>query len=661
MSDIGKIYISVPFKEKEEVKKLGARWDPEVKRWYFLNSSDAPKFKKWALPEIQKNAVSASNKKNKLTEEQRKLISLVKRGKNVLVDACIGSGKTTTIQELCNEMPDKKILYLTYNTLLKIDAQEKIKSSNVFVTNYHGFAHKCLQTAGITSSVSDLIQVFLQNKEVIKIPSYDLLVLDEYQDIEMEIAIMLQRIKQANPGLQIVAVGDMEQKIYDKTTLNVPRFISTFLEDYEKITFTKCFRLSEGLAEMLGNVWGKTIRGVNKKCRVEEMSVERVIRFLAKQNPEDILCLGQREGVMPKVLNKLEEEYPEKFNKKTVYASIKDEDRGNIRPGKNTAIFTTFDSSKGLERKICVVFDFSEKYWYSRLSKPDTKYDIVRNIFCVAASRGKSRIIFVKSPSGNTLTEKVLSTDVSINEGYHEPFYISDMFSFKYKEDVEECFSLIKTEKISVEDNSVIDVQNNDELIDISPCIGMLQEVAFFENYDIDAELEYIMKSHKDRYLPPLKKGAALEEKILYATAYDTGYDRYISQVEIPFVSKENLCKICERLSTVFTPKEEVQKNCGISISKKKKQILDIDGRADVLKNGTIYELKFVSELSHEHFLQCATYVVALNLKSGILWNVKNNERYIVTVPDKKRYIDAVVKTITKGRIQNKRKTKKSA
>ena len=33
---------------------------------------------------------------------------------------------------------------------------------------------------------------------------------------------------------------------------------------------------------------------------------------------------------------------------------------GRSIPGKNSAIFTTFDSSKGLERKICVVFDFTE-------------------------------------------------------------------------------------------------------------------------------------------------------------------------------------------------------------------------------------------------------------------------------------------------------------
>ena len=33
---------------------------------------------------------------------------------------------------------------------------------------------------------------------------------------------------ESNPAMQIIAVGDMEQKIYDKTTLNVESFMKEF-------------------------------------------------------------------------------------------------------------------------------------------------------------------------------------------------------------------------------------------------------------------------------------------------------------------------------------------------------------------------------------------------------------------------------------------------
>ena len=170
-----KHYINVPFVEKEEAKSLGARWDNDRKQWYYTSENDSDKFIKW-----QETPVMSVTE---LSDEQQELIALAKEGKNVLVDACIGSGKTTTIQVLCNELSDKKILYLTYNTLLKIDAKEKIKSRNVFVTNYHGFAYKCLVQAKIKAGISDLIQTFLKNKDTIKVPEYDLLVIDEYQDI----------------------------------------------------------------------------------------------------------------------------------------------------------------------------------------------------------------------------------------------------------------------------------------------------------------------------------------------------------------------------------------------------------------------------------------------------------------------------------------------
>ncbi len=163
-----------------------------------------------------------------LTSEQQRMIDLVREGKNVLVNACIGSGKTTAIQVLCNELPKtKKILYLTYNKLLKLDAKNKIKNKNVTTTNYHGFAYGILKRNNIKTSGNDAIKNYL--KTDIVPGNYDILVLDEYQDINTEISYLLTRIKMHNPNIQIVAVGDMDQKIYDATTLKADEFISNFL------------------------------------------------------------------------------------------------------------------------------------------------------------------------------------------------------------------------------------------------------------------------------------------------------------------------------------------------------------------------------------------------------------------------------------------------
>ena len=86
---------------------------------------------------------------------------------------------------------------------------------NIFVTNYHGHARKYINPKH-RNNVSNYINIFLEEDPVT--PTVDLLIIDEYQDIDTEIANMLTLIKKNNKGMQIVAVGDMHQKIYDKTT-----------------------------------------------------------------------------------------------------------------------------------------------------------------------------------------------------------------------------------------------------------------------------------------------------------------------------------------------------------------------------------------------------------------------------------------------------------
>lgn len=429
-----------------------------------------------------------------LSSEQNEFIARALEGNNILVDACIGSGKTTAIQQLCNDFPpDTKILYLTYNRLLKLDAQEKIKSANTTVTNYHGFAMSALRKVNITCGVPELVHTFNQTKP--PIDRYNVLILDEYQDIEQEFADMLWYIKSTNPQIQLISVGDMMQKIYDRTTLDVPAFMNEFLGEHLTLAFTKCFRLSAQLAENLGCIWRKKIVGVNDACFVEIMSPDDVVTFLAKQEPKDILCLGSRNGLLADTLNQLENQYPERFNKKTVYASIRDEDGNASKPRKHAAIFTTFDSSKGLERPICVVFDFTESYWGTRVNSPQTNAEILRNIFCVAASRGKQHIIFVYNEEA-MLSEKSLCTLTS-DCAPLKIVGISSMFQFKYTEDVETCYELLEISPIQLsEDTRVIHVKRNDALIDLSPCIGIYQEVLFWGEEAVNAQFETYFSIH---------------------------------------------------------------------------------------------------------------------------------------------------------------------
>lgn len=579
---------------------------------------------------------------NSLSTEQQLFCDTALSGKNVRVEACIGSGKTTAIQALCDMFPKNKlILYLTYNKLLKIDAKAKIQNSNVIVTNYHGFVYPYLMRNGIRCGISDAIREFTANK--LSIPRFDILIIDEYQDIELDFAEMLEYIKSTNPNMQIIMVGDMAQKIYDKTTLDVETWSESFLDEHVELEFTQCFRLQPKLAAKLGRIWHKNIVGVNKNCNVSVMGKDSVVTWLKDKNPGDILCLGGKTGGMTDVLNILEERYPATFNKHTVYASIKNSD-ANVEPNENTAIFTTYDSSKGMEKPICVVFDWDEAYWAVRNNQPGVDSEILRNIFCVAASRGKNEIVFVQSIKNHKpvelLSEKTLMS--VMEKKALTDTYTDSMFNFKFVEEIAKTQELINVVKMD-SNESLIEINERDALIDLSPCIQAYQETVFFSNYDIDAQLAFAFQQN-EKTVPDLSKYTA-EQKLLMLVSQQTHQNRYYNQVKLPLVNPVQHNKLMDRLSERLDRDENVQGQMTMNLKE-----ITIHAIADVLRDDSVWQIEYRQELRVEDFLKAALDSILFKRPYCVLWNTRNNELFKVSVEESKvdAFLAQVYRVITK-------------
>ena len=227
------------------------------------------------------------------------------------------------------------------------------------------------------------------------------------------------------------------------------------------------------------------------------------------------------------------------------------------------------------------------------------------------------------------------------------------MFDFKYEESIEQCYKLLGISPIAEEDCSQIDIKTRDALIDLSPCVGIYQEAAYFKNYDIDKGLEMYFTIHpQEKGLYARDKYDSLDEKILLLTTLETKQRRYIEQVQPPFVQKDEKKTLIKRLKSRLSAKENVQVEADISFWYADGRLaFHAMGLADVVKEDTVYELKFVNELSHKHFLQCACYMVALGLPKGILWNTRTNVLFSIAVPDRNAFLDAVTNAITKGAI----------
>ena len=48
--ELSKVYINVPYSEKDEAKALGAKWDKQEKSWFLEPGTDQATFKKWLVP-----------------------------------------------------------------------------------------------------------------------------------------------------------------------------------------------------------------------------------------------------------------------------------------------------------------------------------------------------------------------------------------------------------------------------------------------------------------------------------------------------------------------------------------------------------------------------------------------------------------------------------
>lgn len=581
----------------------------------------------------------------KLSDEQKLFIRYGTAGHNILVEACIGSGKTTAIQALCNAIRGKNILYLTYNKLLKLDAKARIINGRTTVTNYHGFAWMELQRAGIRAGISELIQVY--NESDLPVGNYDVLILDEYQDIDQEISEMLLHIREKRPNIQIVAVGDMCQKIYDKTSLDVSTFITEFLGNYIPMEFTCCFRIGADHAAMLGRIWEKTIYGANDNFQMNIVPEYQAQVIAANTEPKDLLVLGARGKGATKLQNYLEKHHSKKFNKNTLWSKITDTDGGATNPGPDCAIFTTYDGCKGMERKICILYDWSLKYWMTRAEKPNTQYHILRNIFCVAASRGKNRLVIVDT--GDFIDEEVLSEPFLTRYRYTN-MQVSTMFDFKHVEDVEAAYRMLDIKVLDPPGNT-IDIPTSDALIDLSPCVGHYQEAMYFENYSIDSDVEKALSMPDKGHLRRAYEKYDLSRKLLYLATLDTGQNRYMNQVADLRVTPELEQKLKERLSQHLKPDEEVQKDSSIEfLDEDDNSLFTVYGRSDVSRENEIWELKFVRELSHVHALQLAIYLIGEEKETGYLWNTRTGERWEIQIPDREMFLDAVGKAVTKGR-----------
>jgi hypothetical protein len=385
----------------------------------------------------------------KKSAEQLSVGASVRAGRNVMVDAVAGSGKTTTALYLAEIMLPKRTLILLYNKRLSTETRKKVPEhmrAAVLACTIHSLAFNTYgyacnpprRDAEFVASDADtdagarskstmpvlnnelLVHILEHNtppKPLSATVKYGLLIVDEAQDVTPLYHAFLRKImaELLLPDAQVAVLGDRKQAIYSYAGADVRYLVNAdthFKNDreWDCHMLGTSFRVPVAIAAFVNNTMLKEPRIAAHTCRGLRVKyvavnlfrpryvVETIKAWVATYGANDIFVLTastRKRGPVVKVLNAL--------TNSNVPVYVMDsylEPRDQDLVMKDKVVFSTFHKSKGLERKCVLILGFDSSYleYYNRNCNPR----VCPNELYVAVTRASVELVLVaghnKSP-----------------------------------------------------------------------------------------------------------------------------------------------------------------------------------------------------------------------------------------------------------------------
>ena len=354
-----------------------------------------------------------------LSVEQQNILNVVKTGKNVVVDAVAGTGKTTLILSIAKELSDKKILQMTYNKSLKFEVREKIRDAgleNLQVHTYHSLAVAYYSDdAFVDNELRKIIKCNTRPKK--EIPKVDVLVLDESQDMTyLYFQLMVKYLNDMKHNVQLLILGDYMQGLYEFKGSDI-RYL-TFgdllwykhplltTQDFEMCTMKMSYRITNQMRHFVNNV----LLGEERmnSCRDDEQvhyirnsqrNIERIVYaeilrlFEMGVKASDIFVLGPSVKGERSNIRKLEN----MLVGKNIPCHVPMFDSNDIdqRVINGKIVFSTFHSVKGRQRNYVFVVGFDHSYFkfYAR----NLPNDVCPNTIYVACTRARKGLYVLEN------------------------------------------------------------------------------------------------------------------------------------------------------------------------------------------------------------------------------------------------------------------------
>jgi len=359
---------------------------------------------------------------NSCSDEQLNIIEQVKKGNNVIVDACAGSGKSTTILSTAKAIPTNRFLLITYNKSLRKEIQEKVTElqlENIVVHTYHSL---CVATYNPEAHVDKVMRLLVQNNTppLIELKPFDIVVLDEVQDMTfLYFRLVLKYIKDIGKPVQLMVLGDYMQGLYEFKGADI-RFLTMATQLWQGFplisntnSFISCqlktsYRITNPMADFINHVMlgeqrlfackeGEPVYYIRRQIHELERIVVTTIRDLIENHnakPSDFFVLGGSVKGPNSVIRRIENALVN-VNIPCHVPMMENSDHIDEEVIHGKIVFSSFHTSKGRQRPYVFIVGFDHSYFkiiartLDPLTCPNTLY--------VATTRASKRMYLLES------------------------------------------------------------------------------------------------------------------------------------------------------------------------------------------------------------------------------------------------------------------------
>jgi hypothetical protein len=357
---------------------------------------------------------------NPVSDEQQAIIDVIQKGHNVVVDACAGSGKSTTILSTAKSYPHKKFLLITYNKSLRKEIQEKVRElglQNITVHTYHSLA---VAIYDAEAHVDKVMRLLVQHdKPPTRLIDVDIVVLDEVQDMTfLYFRLIVKYIRDINKPIQMMVLGDYMQGLYEFKGADI-RFLTKAEEiwggfsllqnkTFEKRTLRTSYRITNQMADFVNEVMigeeriracreGEPVIYIRRKIHDLERFVVSTIRDLIREQnakPSDFFILGGSVKGPNSPIRRIENALVD-ANIPCHVPMMENAENMEEDVIKGKIVFSSFHTSKGRQRPFVFVVGFDHSYFKTIARTLDPTQ--CPNTLYVATTRASQRLFLLES------------------------------------------------------------------------------------------------------------------------------------------------------------------------------------------------------------------------------------------------------------------------